>query len=107
MHFGLLIEYTETYTTVKKNSCSSRPKILTKNIHEWGIGEADRAEIYWDKSCVLGETFQTQAGLPGATQAPPKSKFKIQAFMTNLNPSQTSATLLGQPENGRPGAGPD
>ncbi len=28
-----------------KNSFLLRPKIPTKNLHEWGLGEADRAEI--------------------------------------------------------------
>ena len=56
---------------LKKNPMRLRPKIPTKNFHEWGLGEADRAEIKWGKSYGLGEYFQPQAGHPGATQGPP------------------------------------
>ena len=30
---------------LKKVQNFSRPKIPTRNLHEWGLGEADRAEI--------------------------------------------------------------
>ncbi len=66
---------------LKKIPIFLKPKIPNKNLHEWGLGEADRAEIKLGKSYSLREYFQPQAGHPGATQGPPKSKSKIQILI--------------------------
>ena len=43
---------------LKKIPIFLNPKIPNKNLHEWGLGEADRAEIKLGKSYGLGEYFQ-------------------------------------------------
>ena len=71
-----------------------RPKIPTKSLNKWGLGEADRAEIKLGKDYGLGKYFQPQAGIPGATPGPPQEQLRNPQVDTILNPSQTSATLL-------------
>ncbi len=73
---------------LKKPRFVLRPKIPTKNLHKWGLGEADRAEIKWGNQYGLGEYFQLQAGIPGATQGPPKSKLNIQMFINISIPAR-------------------
>jgi hypothetical protein len=49
-----------------------------KNVHESKLGADNRDDIE-RKSYGAGDYFQPQAGLPVATQGPPKNKLRIAA----------------------------